>query len=100
MYICKYSYNPIDSSPNDNPESELPLLSGDYLFILSECDDDGFYFGETLEGKRGLIPSNFIEKVKDLNKESYEQILSKCEFLNTISKQDFILTYLSNNKQI
>ena len=79
MYICKYSYSPLDNSPNDNPEIELPLVAGDYLFILSDCDEDGFYYGETLEGKRGLIPSNFIVKVHNLDKETYHQILSKCK---------------------
>jgi hypothetical protein len=39
------------------------LATGEYLFILSEEDEDGFYTGETLNGKRGLVPSNFVERV-------------------------------------
>ena len=84
LYICKYSYSPLDTSPNDNPEAELPLFAGDYLFILSNCDEDGFYLGETLEGKRGLVPSNFVEKVQNLSKESYQQILSKCNYFTML----------------
>ncbi len=67
----------MENSPNDNPEVELPLVAGDYLFIFSDCDEDGFYIGETLDGKRGLAPSNFIEKVQNLNKETYQQIITK-----------------------
>lgn len=63
LYTCKYSYDPFKNSPNDNPEAELPLQAGEYLYILSEEDEDGFYMGELLAGKRGLVPSNFIERI-------------------------------------
>ncbi len=63
LYTCKYSYDPLKSSPNNNPEAELTLLTGDFVFILSEEDEDGFYMGESIVGKRGLVPSNFVEKV-------------------------------------
>ena len=63
LYTCKYSYDPFKNSPNDNPEAELPLIAGEYLFILNEEDEDGFYTGELLNGQRGLVPSNFVERV-------------------------------------
>ncbi len=63
LYACKYSYDPFKSSPNDNPEAELPLAVGEYLFILNEEDEDGFFVGESLGSTRGLVPSNFVEKV-------------------------------------
>ncbi|XP_041350293.1 RIMS-binding protein 2-like isoform X4 [Gigantopelta aegis] len=65
VYIAKYSYNPYQHSPNDNPAAELPLSAGDYVLILGDMDEDGFYEGELIHGKRGLVPSNFIEKVSD-----------------------------------
>jgi len=63
LYTCKYSYDPIKSSPNNNPEAELTLVTGDFVLILSEEDEDGFYMGESMAGKRGLVPSNFVERV-------------------------------------
>lgn len=62
LYMCKYSYDPFKNSPNDNPEAELPLQTGDYLYILNEDDEYGFYNGELLNGRRGLVPSNFVER--------------------------------------
>jgi hypothetical protein len=53
LYLCKYSYDPLTNSPNDNPEAELSLSAGDYLFILNEEDEDGFYVGESIVGKKG-----------------------------------------------
>lgn len=41
--IC--SYNPYDG-PNDNPEVELPLTAGEYIYVYGDMDDDGFYEGE------------------------------------------------------
>lgn len=39
-----YSYNPFDG-PNENPEAELPLTAGEYIYIYGDMDDDGFYEG-------------------------------------------------------
>ncbi|XP_061658634.1 peripheral-type benzodiazepine receptor-associated protein 1 isoform X3 [Syngnathoides biaculeatus] len=64
VYIARYSYNPYDG-PNDNPEMELPLTAGEYIYVYGGMDDDGFYEGELVDGTRGLVPSNFVERVSD-----------------------------------
>ncbi|GAB1608045.1 RIMS-binding protein 2 isoform X3 [Argonauta hians] len=63
VYIAKYNYDPFQFSPNENPETELALNSGDYVFISGEMDEDGFFEGELINGSKGLVPSNFVEKV-------------------------------------
>ena len=42
----------------------MPLSADEYLFILSQEDDEGFLNGELLNGRRGLVPSNFVEQVQ------------------------------------
>nr|XP_029483241.1 peripheral-type benzodiazepine receptor-associated protein 1-like isoform X8 [Oncorhynchus nerka] len=64
VFIGRYSYNPYDG-PNDNPEVELPLTAGEYIYVYGGMDDDGFYEGELMDGRRGLVPSNFVERVSD-----------------------------------
>lgn len=64
VFLARYSYNPFDG-PNENPEAELPLTAGEYIYIYGEMDDDGFYEGELMDGRRGLVPSNFVERVSD-----------------------------------
>ncbi|XP_048873366.1 RIMS-binding protein 2 isoform X2 [Brienomyrus brachyistius] len=64
VFIARYSYNPYDG-PNDSPEGELPLTAGEYIYIYGDMDDDGFYEGELMDGRRGLVPSNFVERVSD-----------------------------------
>ncbi|XP_034397772.1 RIMS-binding protein 2 [Cyclopterus lumpus] len=64
LCIARYSYNPYDG-PNENPEAELPLVAGKYLYVYGTMDEDGFYEGELLDGQRGLVPSNFVESVQD-----------------------------------
>jgi hypothetical protein len=39
VYLAKYSYDPVQYSPNDNPDIELPLTAGDYLFIYGDMDE-------------------------------------------------------------
>ena len=39
VYVAKYSYDPYQYSPNENPEAELPLHSGDYVLIYGEMDE-------------------------------------------------------------
>lgn len=97
LYTCKYTYDPFKSSPNDNPEAELPLAIGEYLFILSEEDEDGFYMAETIASRRGLVPSNFIERVNidQTNLQKYLQSLPKSNFyLNRKFCLNWTLIYL------
>ncbi|XP_075450663.1 peripheral-type benzodiazepine receptor-associated protein 1 isoform X3 [Ascaphus truei] len=64
VFLARYSYNPFDG-PNETPEAELPLTAGEYIYIYGDMDDDGFYEGELMDGRRGLVPSNFVERVSD-----------------------------------
>lgn len=63
VYIARFTYEPFQHSPNENPEAELPVQGGDYLLVWSQPDDDGFLDAETLDGRRGLVPANFVQKL-------------------------------------
>lgn len=63
VYIARFSYEPFQHSPNENPEAELPVQGGDYLLVWGAPDDDGFLDAETLDGRRGLVPANFVQKL-------------------------------------
>ncbi|XP_077865803.1 RIMS-binding protein 2-like [Saccoglossus kowalevskii] len=65
VFIARYSYDPLLYSPNENPEAELALNAGEYIYVYGDMDEDGFYEGELMDGRRGLVPSNFIERVAD-----------------------------------
>ncbi|KAG9348644.1 hypothetical protein JZ751_002384 [Albula glossodonta] len=64
VFIVRYSYDPYNG-PNHNPETELPLKAGEYICVYGDMDEDGFYEGELMDGRRGLVPSNFVELVSD-----------------------------------
>ena len=64
VYIARYSYDPFQHSPNESPEAELQVNAGDYILVWGDVDEDGFYDGELLDGRRGLVPSNFVEKLE------------------------------------
>ncbi|XP_075761170.1 peripheral-type benzodiazepine receptor-associated protein 1 [Pelodiscus sinensis] len=64
VFLARYSYNPLDG-PNENPEAELPLTAGEYIYVYGHMDEDGFFEGELMDGRRGLVPSNFVERVPD-----------------------------------
>ncbi|XP_067910683.1 RIMS-binding protein 2 isoform X7 [Heterodontus francisci] len=64
LCIARYSYNPYEG-PNENPEAELPLKAGKYLYVYGDMDEDGFYEGELMDGRRGLVPSNFVALLQD-----------------------------------
>ncbi|XP_010221808.1 PREDICTED: peripheral-type benzodiazepine receptor-associated protein 1, partial [Tinamus guttatus] len=64
VFLARYSYNPFDG-PNENPEAELPLIAGEYIYVYGDMDEDGFFEGELMDGRRGLVPSNFVERVSD-----------------------------------
>ena len=64
VYIARYSYDPFQHSPNESPEAELQVNAGDYILVWGDVDEDGFFDGEILDGRRGLVPSNFVEKLE------------------------------------
>ena len=90
VYLAKYTYDPFSQSPNDNPEAEVSLAAGDYVLVWGNMDEvitfchrwffmlqvfykfslfllygqDGFYEGELLDGRKGLVPSNFIQRLQ------------------------------------
>ena len=39
VYIARYSYDPMQHSPNDNPDMELAFQAGDYLYVFGEMDE-------------------------------------------------------------
>ncbi|XP_071945294.1 uncharacterized protein [Antedon mediterranea] len=65
VFIARYNYTPSSDSPNENPDSELPLKAGEYIYVYGDADEDGFYEGELMSGERGLVPGNFIERIAD-----------------------------------
>ncbi|XP_066583287.1 peripheral-type benzodiazepine receptor-associated protein 1 isoform X2 [Prorops nasuta] len=63
VYIARFTYEPFQHSPNENPEAELPVQGGDYLLVWGQPDEDNFLDAETLDGRRGLVPANFVQKL-------------------------------------
>lgn len=39
VFVAKYNYDPVQHSPNENPEAELTLKAGDYIFIYGDIDE-------------------------------------------------------------
>lgn len=62
VFLARYSYDPLTGG-NEDPEMELPLTAGEYVYIYGEMDEDGFYEGELMDGRRGMVPSNLVEEV-------------------------------------
>ncbi|XP_072228174.1 RIMS-binding protein 2 isoform X3 [Leuresthes tenuis] len=62
--VALYDYDPRESSPNVDVETELTFCAGDIIAVFGDIDEDGFYYGE-INGHRGLVPSNFLEEVPD-----------------------------------
>ncbi|XP_061916391.1 RIMS-binding protein 2-like [Entelurus aequoreus] len=58
--VAIFDYDPWESSPNVDSENELGFCSGDIIYVLGDMDPDGFYYGD-LKGRRGLVPSNFLQ---------------------------------------
>ncbi|KAG1693768.1 Peripheral-type benzodiazepine receptor-associated protein 1 [Nymphon striatum] len=63
VFVAKYTYDPLIHSPNENPEAELTVAAGEYIVVHGDMDEDGFYNGELLDGRNGLVPSNFVVKL-------------------------------------
>ena len=45
VYIARYSYDPVQHSPNENPEIELAFQAGDYLYVFGDMDEVRWWQG-------------------------------------------------------
>lgn len=60
LVLCasSHSYNPFEG-PNENPEAELPLTAGEYIYVYGSMDEDGFFEG--IKAARGhSVPSSAV----------------------------------------
>uniref|UniRef100_F6YJE9 TSPO associated protein 1 n=1 Tax=Monodelphis domestica TaxID=13616 RepID=F6YJE9_MONDO len=64
IFLARYNYDPY-AGPNEQPEAELALTAGEYIYIFGDMDEDGFYSGELMNGQTGLVPSNLVEQISD-----------------------------------
>lgn len=39
VYVARYSYDPLQHSPNENPEAELAVNAGDYILVSGDMDE-------------------------------------------------------------
>ncbi|XP_023060378.2 peripheral-type benzodiazepine receptor-associated protein 1 isoform X12 [Piliocolobus tephrosceles] len=53
VFLARYSYNPFEG-PNENPEAELPLTAGEYIYVYGNMDEDGFF---EVGARAGVVPS-------------------------------------------
>ena len=70
-----FDYNPKEQSPNLNPDDELSFRSGDIIYVHGNVQEDGFFLGELENGRKGLVPSNFLKEISSINAEenSFQQ---------------------------
>ncbi|XP_074041769.1 RIMS binding protein isoform X4 [Leptinotarsa decemlineata] len=59
VYIARFSYD-----PEPEVEEELNIQAGDYLLVWGEPVGPGGYLdAELLDGRRGLVPSHFVQRL-------------------------------------
>ena len=63
VFMAKYGYDPFKQSPNDNPDAELAFNAGDYIMVFDDLDEDGYFIGELMDGRRGYVPSNWLDRL-------------------------------------
>lgn len=59
VYIARFSYD-----PEPETDEELSVQAGDYLLVWGEPVGPGGYLdAELLDGRRGLVPSHFAQRL-------------------------------------
>uniref|UniRef100_A0A1A9VBB6 RIMS-binding protein 2 n=1 Tax=Glossina austeni TaxID=7395 RepID=A0A1A9VBB6_GLOAU len=59
VFIARFPYDP----PED-AEGELSLCAGDYLLVWTSAEPQGGYLdAELLDGRRGLVPASFVQRL-------------------------------------
>ena len=64
LFVALFDYDPHDMSPNPNNDEELPFKQGQTIKIYGDQDADGFYIGQTENGRTGYVPSNMVSEIE------------------------------------
>ncbi|CAF2154725.1 unnamed protein product [Rotaria magnacalcarata] len=62
-----FEYDADEYSPNVDSHDELSFHAGDIIYVHGSVRADGFYSGELENGKKGLVPSNYLTEISDEN---------------------------------
>ncbi|CAH8535504.1 unnamed protein product [Heterobilharzia americana] len=102
IMIAIYDYDPHVLSPNADADAELSFKSGEQITVFGDMDDDGFYYGETRDGRRGLVPSNFLQPCTNETNFTNKQINSSVfsSQLTSTNPRDNDRLRLQNNRPI
>ena len=94
-------------------ESELSVIVGDIVEVLSEEDGMGWVYAEDSAGNQGKVPENYLEPVSEQNNHPEAETSSQDYYTNTIKNdassgdddgeydgeyEDFDLLHAHNNK--
>jgi len=89
--VCSYEPNVIQETNNQQLEyrSELlPINSGDYVFVCGEMDEEGYYYGELMDGNRGLVSADLLRQLSENEQSDFysavglaSQLDNDCEYL-------------------
>ncbi|XP_064550324.1 uncharacterized protein Rbp isoform X11 [Drosophila montana] len=73
VFIARFPYDPPEEA-----EGELSLCAGDYLLVWTSGEPQGGYLdAELLDGRRGLVPASFVQRlVGDDLLEFHQAVLS------------------------
>ena len=77
LFAVLYDYDPETMSPNDEFDEELPLKEGMVIKVIGPVADDGFYEAEH-NGRRGLVPSNFVEELSPETVSEFTDVSCVC----------------------
>ncbi|CAL8086983.1 unnamed protein product [Calicophoron daubneyi] len=85
--VAIYDYDPQLLSPNADAEMELSFQTGDQITVYGEMDEDGFYSGELADGRRGLVPSNFLRELPGGSERQVQRSLMIRDNRNRVSQR-------------
>ncbi|CAD6996230.1 unnamed protein product [Ceratitis capitata] len=66
VFIARFPYDPpeVNLPLNREAEGELSLCAGDYLLVWTSGEPQGGYLdAELLDGRRGLVPASFVQRL-------------------------------------
>lgn len=61
LFFARDGYDPALTSAADT----LPLNQGDYVYVHGEVDEEGFCWGQLVDGRRGRVPRVVLERLSD-----------------------------------
>lgn len=76
LFLVVMDYDPQSLCTTGQPDLELCVTTGAVIAVHGQMDENAYYTA-TFDGKRGLVPANFVQEIEVDNESAQQRLINQ-----------------------